>query len=242
MKLLKADIPKCKLDAMPGNEAVLFVQLTHMLNELNILQKCLIVTNSRMTSLSGVERRGQVCQGLFFIRTLAAKLNEAWEMLQRDFFNSRLSGKFEKKLSKLGRDALWELKRYFGRKNNIRLIRNKFAAHYSKLEIEKEINGIPDNETLEMFISEHRGNCLYSFSDKVFSWAILNSIAPSHPLRAMNTLMGDVLRVSRWFQDFGGDCVCIIGKKTGLVYEEAEISQPPLLSSVVLPYFVERTE
>jgi hypothetical protein len=244
MKLLRVDIPKSKLDTIPENEQVFFIQLTHFLNELNILQKCVIISSNGITSLNTAERKGQVSQAQFFIRTLAGKLNEGWEMLRKGFFSTQLSKKYEKVLSQAGEDSLSELKRYFSGKNNVNLIRKSFAFHYDTGKIKEEMDKIPQSEVLEMFISEHRGNCLYSFSDIMVNWAILNSIDPSNPQRAMEILIDEVaIKVSGWFQEFGGDCIGIIVEKYGLLdYTEVEIPEPPLIDDVRLPYFVKKTE
>lgn len=243
MKLLKVDIPKSKLDIMLKNEQVFFVQLTHMLNELNILQKCVIVSSNGLKLLRAADRRGQVSQALFFIRTLAGKLNEGWVMLERAFFKACLSKEYEKILSQGGKASLSELKRYFRGKNNVNLIRKKFAFHYDRDKIREELDKIPQSEVLEMFISEHRGNCLYSLSDAVVNWALLNSIDPSSPQRAMEILIDEVaVKVSGWFQEFGGDCIRIIVEKLDLDYTEIEIPEPPLLDDVRLPYFVKKAE
>jgi len=243
MKLLRFNIPKSKLDAIPEDEQVFFIQLTHLLNELNILQKCVIISSTGMTSLNAVKRRGQVSQAQFFIRMLAGKLNEGWEMLKKDFFDTQLSRRYEKVLSRAGKDSLSQFKRYFTRKNNINLIRKKFAFHYDTEKIKEGIGKIPQSEALEMFISEHRGNCLYSLSDVIANWAILHSIDPSNPQRAMEILIDEVaIKVSRWFQEFGGNCISIIVEKLGLDYTEIEVSETPLIDDVRLPYFVEKTE
>lgn len=243
MKLLEVDIPKSKLDIMPKNEQVFFVQLTHMLNELNILQKCVIVSSNGLKLLRAADRRGQVSQALFYIRTLAGKLNEGWVMLQRAFFKACLSKEYEKILSQPGKDSLSELKKYFSGENNVNLIRKKFAFHYNTEKIREELDKIPQSEILEVFISEHRGNCLYSLGDVVVNRGLLNSIDPSNPQRAMEILIDEVaVKVSGWFQEFGGDCIRIIVEKLDLDYTEIEIPEPPLLDDVRLPYFVKKAE
>lgn len=243
MELLKVNIRKSKLDTIPENERVFFIQLTNFLNELNILQKCVFFSGNEIKSLNAIERRAQISQALFFIRMLAGKLNEGWEMLNKDFFGTQLSKEYKTALSQVGKDSLSELKRYFTRDNNVNLIRKKFAFHYDAEKIKGEIDKIPKNEVLEMLISEHRGNCLYSFSDVTVNWAILNSIDPSNPARAMDTLIVEVaIKVGGWFQEFGADCVCIISEKLGLDYTGVEIPEPPLIDDVKLPYFVKKTE
>ena len=244
MKLHKINIPKSKLDTICEIEKVFFIQLMHFLSELNVLQKCTIFSNNELDSLKTIEKRGQISQAQFFIRTLAGKLYEGWKMIGKNFLKTQLSSEYENLLSQKGKESLSELIVYFNDENNlVRLIRNKFAFHYDKEKIKEEIDKIPQEELLEMYISEHRGNCLYSISDTVVNWAILNSIDSSNSKRAMDRLFCEIaLKVSGYFQGFGTDCVRIICEKLELSYTEVEIPEPPSIYDVKLSYFVKRAE
>lgn len=244
MKILKINIPKSKLDTISEIEQVFFIQLMQLLNELNILQKCVIVSNNELESLTTIEKRGQISQAQFFIRTLAGKLNEGWKMISKNFIETQLSREYENLLSQKSKESLSELKIYFSAENNlVRLIRNKFAFHYDRKKIREEVKKIPQEALLEVYISEHRANCLYSLSDTIINWAILNSIDSSNPQRAMDRLIGEIaLKVGRLFQEFCGDCVCIIAKKLGLNSTKVEIPEPPSIDKVKLSYFVKRAE
>jgi len=244
MKLSRINIPKSKLDTIPEIEQVFFIQLMQYLNELNILQKCTIVSSNELASLTSIEKRSQISQAHFFIRTLAGKLYEGWKMIGKNFIETQLSREYENLLSQKGKESLSELIGYFNDRNNkVRLIRNKFAFHYDKEKIKEEIDKIPQEELLEMYISEHRVNCLYSISDTVVNWSILDSIDSSNSQRAMDELIGDIaIKVSGWFREFCGDCVCIIVKKLELSSTEVEIPEPPSIDDVKLPYFVKRAE
>ena len=244
MKLLKINIPKSKLDTIPEIEQVFFIQLMQFLNELNILQKCAIVSSNKLASLTTIEKRGQISQAHFFIRILAGKLYEGWKIIRKNFIKTQLSKKYENLLSQKGKESLLELKGYFNDRNNkVRLIRNKFAFHYDKEKIKEEIDKIPQEEFLEMYISEYRVNCLYSISDIIVNWSILNSLDSSNLQQAMEILIGDIaIKVSGWFREFCGDCVRIIGEKLELDYTGVEIPEPPSIDEVELPYFVKRDE
>ena len=165
-------------------------------------------------------------------------------MIGKNFFETQLSSEYENLLSQKGKESLSELIGYFNDGNNkVRLIRNKFAFHYDKEKIEEEIDKIPQEKLLEMHISKHRVNCLYSISDTIVNWSILNSINSSNSQQAMDILIGDIaIKVSRWFREFCGDCVCIIAKKLELNSTEVEIPEPPSIDDVKLPYFVKRAE
>jgi len=244
MKLSRINIPKSKLDTIPEIEQVFFIQIMQFLNELNILQKCVIVSSNELGSLTTIEKRGQISQAHFFIRILAGKLYEGWKMISKNFVETQLSREYENLLSQKGKESLSELIGYFNDENNkVRLIRNKFAFHYDKEKIKEEIDKIPQSEMLEMFVSEHRINCLYTISDTIVNWSILNSIDSSNSQQAMDILIGDIaIKVNGWFREFCGDCVFIIVKKLELNSTEIEIPEPPSIDDVKLPYFVKRAE
>jgi len=146
MKLSKINIPKSKLDTLPEIEKVFFIQLMQFLN---VLQKCVIVSSNELGSLTTIEKRGQISQAHFFIRILAGKLYEGWKMIRKDFLNTQLFKKCENLLSQKGKESLSELIGYFNDRNNkVRLIRNKFAFHYDKEKIKEEIDKIPQTKMI----------------------------------------------------------------------------------------------
>lgn len=242
MKLFKIEIPKPKLSLIPENERIFFIQLTNMLNDLNILQK-LIYFSSKGAD-DEIVRAGQNSQALFLIKMQAGKLFEGWRLIQDNFFGTKLSKNYEKDLSDLGRNSLTKLKRYFGRTNLISLIRNEFAFHYSlnaSSKIKRLIDDIRDSEVFEIFLSENHGNCLYYISHVLVNTAILRSIDSSDFAGALDKLLKDINQVTRWFLDFLGDCVkIIIEKYLGLEQKEIEIPEPPNIDEVALPYFVKK--
>jgi hypothetical protein len=240
MLLTEIKLFKSELDTLPEAEQIFFVQIMHFLNEINILQKCVIMSNNRLDSLTWIEKRSQIAQAQFFIRILAGKLNEGWEMIKENFFKTGISKRYESLLSKKGKENLYELKNYFNKKsNNIRLIRRKFSFHYDREMVKEQIKKIPKAEKLEIYMSEDSANCLFSLGDIVINWAILNSIDSSNPEKAMKILIGEVaIKVSRLFQDFCHDYITIVAKQLKLDFIEVEIDDPKSIYEIELPYFI----
>lgn len=242
MNFLKVTIPKSKLDTMPKEEQVFLIQISRLLNELNVLNKCVIFSHGPTKPLSKAESNAQVFQALFFIRMLAGKLHEGWKVIQRDFLGKEYSRKYMEVFSQEGKDSLADLKRYFGRENVIYFIRNKFASHYDAEKIEEELNQVAQNEVLDIYISEHLGNCLYSFGEVMVNRAILKYINSSNLQQAMNRLVEEIaIKVNGWFQIIGRDCIQFIFKKLDHPdFTEIEVPEPPSINEVKLPYFVKK--
>ena len=237
MKFLKFDVPKLKMDALPEDELIFFIQLGNVLNELNILQKCIIFSSTGIQDLKDIERSGQVCQALFFIKMLAGKLFEGKRLLESPVLRSH-----KDKLSVDGQKCLKELNRYFSKSNNIDCIRNKFAFHYDSGVIKTEFSKRSPDESFDLFLSCEMGNCLYSFSDVIVNFAILNKINPSCNQQAMDSLMKEiVIDVVEWFQKVGGECVAIIAHKVALGHpKRIEIKDRLSIDNIRVPYFVKR--
>lgn len=241
MRLIKAEFSKKHLDQLPKEEKVFFVQLTHLLDELMILSKCVIFASNTIEAKQGAEKSAQRTQALFFIRILAGKIYEGWQMLNTSYFSSQLSQKYDKLLSNLASESIEELKRYFAKNNLIYEIRNKYAFHYDRKNVEDQLNHITQDETLSMLISEHQGNNLFAFSDTIINSSILNSINPNDQQKAMDTLVEEViLKVCKWFQNFGYGFVELIIEKLRFDCEEIELEDIPAIEDVKLPYFVKK--
>lgn len=241
MKLWKVEIPKSSLLLIPETERIFFVQTASLLNDLAVLQKCLFFSADTETT-NDIVRESQNSQALFFARIQSGKLSEGWQLLQNQFFGSKISKEYEKKLTDLGRCSLQKLKSYFAGDNLLSLIRNEFAFHYSRESSERiaeVIRAAPDSEVFHIFLSEGHGNCFYSISQTLVNFAILRSIDSTDHQKAMDQLLREVMTVTGWFLDFLGGCLLIMVKEyLGGQFLEVEIPEPPELDKVRLPYFV----
>lgn len=258
MKLYKFDISKSKLYSIPKKERVFFVQLMNFANDINALQKMMSFSAETDTD-NDVVQSAQVSQTLLLIKTLAVKLWEGWKLLKREFLETgdNLPQEFQhgcEELTaaefenfKLGVESFNKLAEYLKPKNNIiRLIRNRFGAHYSKESSEKIGQLIEDaskSEIYPVFLSEAHGNCFYQMSHGLANKSMLELIRKSQSLDAddkpMRILLGDVVRVTGWFLDFiGSYFMVLVTKWFGFEYVEVEIPEPPDLNEVTLPYFI----
>lgn len=152
MKLFKVEIPKSKLDTIPENEVVFFVQCGNMLNDISMLQKLSIfsMNNDKPTD---TERTAQILQTMGLLRLQAGKLKEGWVLLDKHFFNARVSQQYAPLFDEKEQKALKSLKTYFDRTNNIIFqIRDEFAFHYpSKDTIVKALKAAQTRKCLKCF-------------------------------------------------------------------------------------------
>ena len=250
MELLKVDISAEDFRKLNDDEQIFFVQISSLLNEVSILQKCVVFSSQGIADLeTQIERSVQVYQSLFFFKMLSGKLYEGWTIIiKKSFLRKPFSKEYHELLCPKAKSSLERLKKYFRKENLIKTIRNRFAFHYNREYIEQKIHDIfqgpGEHRVLEIYISKYRGDCQYAAADEITTRALLETVS-AKPEKAMEQFIDEIMQVSTWFQDFGGDCVRIALERMnveGEKLEEVEIADPPFLLEVVLPYFVQRQD
>ncbi len=240
MKLFKVVIPKSKLYLMPQNERIFFILFGALLNDLSMFQKLMIFSTNSKTK-NRVVRAAQNMQTLSFARFQIGILSEGWQLLQKNYFGTRVSKEYEPLLSEPAKESLENLKRYFSTNENwMCSVRNRFCFHYpSSEEIAKLIDEAPASEIFEIFMSEFYGNCFFSMSNTIVNFGILKCTGSSNLQSAMDKLLRDGNKVSRWFGDFLGECLLVIANKhLGFEHAEVGIPKPCDIYEVTLPYFI----
>jgi len=247
VKLFKLQISKDELLSIPEKELELFIQLTNFYNDVNILQKLMVISgNSREKADNNkIVEMSLSSQALFFMRIQVGKLYEGWNMLGKHFFNNKtFSIEYHKKGSSQSKENLSKLKKYFGKNNLIENVRNNYTFHYSKKSSEnmvKEIVNAPDSKIYKAYLSEENCNCFYEIAHDLLNFSILKEIDSSDRAKAMNDFFQEIMDITKWFLDFTQDCILVISKKyLQMNYEEVQIPEPQNLNDIRLPFFVRR--
>ena len=228
MELLKVEIPKTKLSSVPKNERVFFVQAGNLLNDLSMLQKLWYFTTNTKTT-NKIARAAQNIQALCLIRILAGKLDEGWQFLHKNYFGTCLSECYERMLSQSGKQCLNNIKNYFNSKNNLISLVRDYTFHYftSSEQISQIIDDAPPSEIFEMFMSNYYGNCVFSMSNVLLTFAILKFTSITNTNKAMEKLLQDVKKVTKWFGTFLGNCLLVF-VENNLGFESSKVYPYPL--------------
>ena len=244
MKVTSVEFPASALRKLGQDEQVFLVLLVRLLNEINILSKCIIIASSALANLTRHKETAQRVQALFFTRELAGKLWEGWELIRKSYFRSKLSVGYEKLLGDKGRDVLRQMREYFGRSVcPVRLIRNKHAFHFDAFDadvIAKELARL-DRDDVETMVLADRGNSLYTFGEDITTLSILR-LFDSDQQAAMDKMFREVaIQVPNWFQEFAADVlIAFVQKAAETTIKEEVLEEVPQLDAVRLPFFVTR--
>ena len=265
MKLRKATIKNYEFAKLSENERIIFVQIGHFFNEINILQKMLLYAiNSLHSASTFLEKDIYSKQAIFVMTMLGSKLSEGWQFLQASFFGAKISKLYEVRLNKRTH-SLNELKNFFSgsRDNLLNIIRNKYAYHYDRNKIKNEI--LKMHSDLEILFSDYAAaDDFYTCCDDVFLHSIIKDVvkvaisqrrvafeeARLKTEDAKSKLLGDfvkilvddTLNVCKSFQEFSNNLIALLCEKIEIDYEEVKIPEPPNINDVNLPFFIKRNE
>jgi hypothetical protein len=245
MIIHKVAITKQQLSLFPEKERVLFIQIGHLANELTTLTKLLIYAHTD-SSIDAV-RKAYTMQASVIARICIGKVFEGWRLLETNLFASSLSQKYEAKLSTEGSESLQKLKRYFGKKNLISEIRNRFSFHNPSFEdVRGLLVSIPEEAELHMYLGTQQANSNYYLSEEIISRAMLNYVESDSLHEAMDRMHKELSEVSGWLVEFCGHCMVALSEeywgqsKQDLSVEEINVESQGNIREFTIPFFVER--
>jgi hypothetical protein len=245
MIIHKVTVSKKQLCLFPEKERVLFIQIGHLANELTTLTKLLIYSHT--DSNVDVIKKAYTTQASVIARICIGKIFEGWRLLEGSLFASSLSKKYEAKLSKAGSEALQNLKRYFGKKNLISDIRNRFSFHNPSFrDIKDLLDSIPDEAELHLYLGTQHANSNYYLSEEIISRAMLNYVESNSLQEAMDRMYKELSEVSGWLVEFCGHCMVALFEehwgqcKQYLIVEEINVKSQGNIREFTIPFFVER--
>jgi hypothetical protein len=243
MEFIGIKFTKEALDKMEENEKIFLIQFGEFLNEINILYRCFFAT-SNSEGESEVEKKSKAGQLFLFIRLLASKLYEGWNILRTSYFGSQLSKTIEIKLEKEASESLAIIKKYFSNKNNLEIIRNKIGFHYDNKIVKDGLNNLEsvEAEDLKISMTHSRGNCFYSLSDVIMFSGMRKNLEVPNLDEFLDHLMGEIIQLCSAFQNFGDESLwIIILKYQGSITEQKKynVTNIALHSEIKLPFLID---
>ena len=243
--VIRSQITKEMLLSMSDVESALFLALAHAFNETNALTRMLYWAANAPTR-NDAEEHGRFSMMLLLIQILAGKLYEFWGIFQKQFFKTKLSDDLEPLLSGEPADALLKLKRYFNKSpNSVKIIRNKFAFHYSPQEVSASLPGVDDQ--LELYTDDQNvPNNLFYFAEVILAHEIASALGQTDPHKALEGLVEELFDLSLCFSQTSDGLMDQIleRQKKKLPQREAEVVQFDSLmhfKDVFLPWFTYTT-
>jgi hypothetical protein len=206
IEVLKIDLPKNKLRAMPKDERALLVLLGYMANNITMLTKLVIFSTNKTPG--GVERLASSGQSQMLARLVIGFQHEAYEFIKTRFLGSKLGKKYVPLLDAEGKTALDGLKKTFGGSNILSKLRNQFIFHmpFDSKALDAAFEAAAKDPTLDndwLWLFSHSNlNTFYYINDFIVMHAIMNEVGETNLIAAQKKIMTDVQSVAENMAQF----------------------------------------
>jgi hypothetical protein len=178
-QLIQLQIDGNAIKKLPNRQRHQLVGCMHAHNELAVLNRLLMFTFNDVGE-GQLHDYAHGVQMWCVLQVLIGKLFETWNMLSERFLKSNPEDSAIAGLSDEHKRSLAWLKNYFGderpRETPLRMIRNRTAFHYDKLNLDQAVDNLPEQEN-RVYLSQHPANALYYAGSALVFSTVFASIA-----------------------------------------------------------------
>jgi hypothetical protein len=244
--IYRVELTKEKLAAMPAEERRALLLLGHAINEINVLQK-LIMMHRRTPAPHKVVDRLEAGQALILTRVLIGKLHEAWELFKVCVQPSALlRSKYLNNQEAERRALLEKLNKHFGGRSPLTAIRNQLSFHYTDKTnlVEENFQHLSDSEPWDFYLAETVGNSFYWAAELVTTASMVRLATPGargqpedfgRLFDLAKEVAGDIVEL---FQQIVADVVDAMDVQA----EGVEVGAPAKLSELTLPFLFDEDD
>lgn len=246
--VLRMGFSKAHLLKMTPEERAAFLLFGYTSNQANVLWKVIIASLNRDPT-DPVDARVSAAQTQVLVRLMIGVLWEAWRAVETYFLKSPLGCEYRPLLDAHAGDALDSLQKYFGKRNEIAILRNSFAFHHPKpREIEAGFQNaansadVPDDEWA-IYFTQGLLNCCFFMSDMAIAHGMAEALCEKDILDAHKRLLPKLGPIANQLSEFTfGFAAAVFRKHVGeemTAIVAARFHDAPTMDDVTLPFFVE---
>jgi len=224
MKLYRIKFRHSIFSHLPKEEQAFFVRLAQVRNDLRQIDLICLTGVQSVNDTAESEKDVSLHQLMFGVRLLYGTLNEAWQIVQTGWNRSGLAKSFYPLLSTDSKEALDRLKKYFGSKNLISGIRNKFAFHYDPTIISEALLDIESKppRNFEFVTGRTNANVFYGFAEIVRNFAMAKATGLTMGRDAVRKLYDEPHGVYTDFTLFSDGVLLIVAEKLSMTTKVVE--------------------
>jgi hypothetical protein len=233
---------------MTEQERGAFLLLGYTSNQVNVLWKIIIASLNREPP-DPVDARVSAAQSQILVRLMIGILWEAWRAVQKHFLKDKLGKEYEPLLDPEAKRALEGLKKFFGKKNEIELLRNRFSFHHPNIaEMEAGFRNAANSKEVAddewaIYLSHGLMNCFFFMSDMVIAHGMTEALGHTDINEAHRILLPKLGPVANQLSDFTYGFAAVIFRK--YVGDEmpltivSKLEDAPHVDEMRLPFFME---
>jgi hypothetical protein len=225
MRLHLLQIPAHEFAGLPKEEKLFLLRFSHLHNDLRHVQQLVQTAYNGAKKLDGIERDIATHQVVFAVRLWCGFLREAKKTYDSSWIHSDLAKQLGASLGAKTLNAAQKFDEYFDDpRNRICEIRNRFAFHYDRKAIAKELEQINLRDSGYQFVTSDRsGNIFYNTAEAYRTLGIFRAVdvnpAGFNPTAfnptGLRKLYDEILSVHDNFMTFSQAVLVAIVKKAG---------------------------
>jgi hypothetical protein len=216
---------------------------TGLANDLQSLMKLFAVAvDEKRDEL--IIKQGGSAVGMLMLRLLAGRLWEGWQLICSAY--KPIEPNYETVLGPETREALGELRTYFGQKRNLmNTVRDKIGFHADRGIVKRAFERLPDDAAMGDYLCRTIGNTLYFSAELLHYEAIHGFTGTTDQLASLRKLVRDVQRLVGHFNTFiFGFAAIFLSRHLRRQLSEMRSNKTcldgiPHLDELQLPYFTE---
>jgi hypothetical protein len=246
--VLRMGFTKGHLLKMTQAERGAFLLFGYTSNQANVLWKVIIASLNREPP-DPVDARVSAAQTQVLVRLMIGVLWEAWRAVETYFLKSPLGREYRPLLDAHAAEALDGLQKYFGKQNEIAILRNSFAFHHPKpSEIEAGFQNaansteVTDDEWA-IYFTHGLLNCCFFMSDMAIAHGMAEALNEKDVLKAHKRLLPKLGPIANQLSEFTfGFAAAVFKKHVGQEISAAVVAKfenPPNMDDVRLPFFLD---
>jgi hypothetical protein len=246
LQIFTVELTKKQLASMPEEERRALLLLGHAINEINVLQK-LIMMHRREPAPHKVVERVEAGQALIVGRVLIGKLHEAWELFKRRVqAEGSLRSKYLDNTIPERRSLVKKLNKHFGSKSPLTAIRNQLSFHIADETnlVEANFQHLSESEPWVFYLAETVGNSFYWASELVTTAGMVRLARPDTrgEADAFGRLFDLATEVSADIIELFQQIVADIIEAMDAEVVGVDIGSPTKLSTLHLPFFFDEDD
>ena len=246
MKVRRIPITKQQLSGIPPDERAILVLAGHVLNEINVIDKLTYLCSQSIQSSDWIGKANAM-QSFVLVRVLCGKLDEAWAMLQKAYFRTKVSHTYNTVLDQEAQASLAALKSYFSKSNDISRVRDEFAFHFDKKHALAEVPEDATDEDMSMYLPHNgrAGHSLLYFADFLMNRSLMDAINADAPALSLESLLLElraaVVHLNKFLLGLIYAVITLRIDKLSLegTAREVDVGHVPSSRRKSIPYFVD---
>lgn len=227
---------------LPESDQTLAYFLGHIANEVNILQRLIMMAHNLDDNPENPEIQGRTAQTMCLLRVLVGKLNEAYKTIRDKYANNGLHSTLNSELDEHAVDAMNQFMTYLKDKSNkMHILRNKSSFHNDWEFATKGLESLPDDAALFVHTDGKSINTLFHFADLGAAFAMTHCVTPSDFEKGLDAITDEAIELANHLICFSTSCLGVLLRRhhVPMTEDHVQVCTAYRAAEARIPFFID---